>query len=57
MTNSFLKCYTFRKLFYDVIWIALRGGLGNWLIHTDYFSLMKPRIRAFINRIEIEKSK
>jgi ATP-dependent DNA helicase RecG len=33
---------------------ALREGLINVLIHSDYFSPMKPRIRVFINRIEFE---
>ncbi|MDR1883211.1 MAG: putative DNA binding domain-containing protein [Prevotella sp.] len=33
---------------------ALREGLINLLIHTDYFSPMKPRIRVFTNRIEFE---
>jgi ATP-dependent DNA helicase RecG len=31
---------------------AIREALVNLLIHSDYFSLMKPRIRVFINRIE-----
>ena len=33
---------------------ALREGLVNLLIHSDYFSPMKPRIRVFTNRIEFE---
>jgi ATP-dependent DNA helicase RecG len=33
---------------------ALREGLINLLIHTDYFSPMKSRIRVFTNRIEFE---
>jgi predicted HTH transcriptional regulator len=33
---------------------ALREALVNLLIHTDYFSIMKPRIRVFTNRIEFE---
>jgi ATP-dependent DNA helicase RecG len=33
---------------------ALREGLINLLIHADYFSPMKPRIRVFTNRIEFE---
>jgi predicted HTH transcriptional regulator len=33
---------------------ALREGLINMIIHCDYFSLMKPRIRVFTNRIEFE---
>ncbi|MCL1944107.1 MAG: putative DNA binding domain-containing protein [Candidatus Azobacteroides sp.] len=33
---------------------ALREGLINMLIHCDYFSPMKPRIRVFTNRIEFE---
>ncbi|MDR0395624.1 MAG: putative DNA binding domain-containing protein [Tannerella sp.] len=33
---------------------ALREALVNLLIHTDYFSPMKPRIRVFSNRIEFE---
>jgi ATP-dependent DNA helicase RecG len=33
---------------------ALREGLINLLIHADYFSPMKPRIRVFANRIEFE---
>ncbi|MDR2811224.1 MAG: hypothetical protein LBB84_11835 [Tannerellaceae bacterium] len=33
---------------------ALREALVNMLIHTDYFSPMKPRIRVFTNRIEFE---
>ena len=32
--------------------IAIREALVNLLIHTDYFSLMKPRIRVFLDRIE-----
>jgi ATP-dependent DNA helicase RecG len=33
---------------------ALREGMVNLLIHADYFSPMKPRIRVFTNRIEFE---
>ncbi|MDR0822657.1 MAG: putative DNA binding domain-containing protein, partial [Endomicrobium sp.] len=33
---------------------ALREALINMLIHCDYFSPMKPRIRVFNNRIEFE---
>ncbi|GHT47948.1 hypothetical protein AGMMS49965_26170 [Bacteroidia bacterium] len=33
---------------------ALREALINLLIHADYFSPMKPRIRVFTNRIEFE---
>jgi ATP-dependent DNA helicase RecG len=33
---------------------ALREALINMLIHCDYFSPMKPRIRVFTNRIEFE---
>jgi len=33
---------------------ALREALVNLLIHCDYFSPMKPRIRVFSNRIEFE---
>ena len=33
---------------------ALREALVNLLIHTDFFSPMKPRIRVFTNRIEFE---
>jgi predicted HTH transcriptional regulator len=33
---------------------ALREALVNLIIHTDYFSPMKPRIRVFTNRIEFE---
>jgi len=33
---------------------ALREALVNLLIHTDYFSPIKPRIRVFTNRIEFE---
>jgi predicted HTH transcriptional regulator len=33
---------------------VLREALVNLLIHTDYFSPMKPRIRVFTNRIEFE---
>jgi ATP-dependent DNA helicase RecG len=33
---------------------ALREALVNMLIHNDYFSPMKPRIRVFTNRIEFE---
>jgi ATP-dependent DNA helicase RecG len=31
---------------------AIREALVNLLIHSDYFSPMKPRIRVFTNRIE-----
>ncbi|PIN83662.1 hypothetical protein COV61_02470, partial [Candidatus Micrarchaeota archaeon CG11_big_fil_rev_8_21_14_0_20_47_5] len=31
---------------------AIREALVNMLIHADYFSPMKPRIRVFSNRIE-----
>jgi len=31
---------------------AIREALVNLLIHSDYFSPMKPRIRIFTNRIE-----
>jgi len=31
---------------------AIREALVNLLIHADYFSPMKPRIRVFLNRIE-----
>jgi ATP-dependent DNA helicase RecG len=33
---------------------ALREALVNLLIHSDFFSPMKPRIRVFTNRIEFE---
>jgi len=33
---------------------ALREALVNMLMHCDYFSPMKPRIRVFTNRIEFE---
>jgi ATP-dependent DNA helicase RecG len=33
---------------------ALREGLINMLMHCDYFSPMRPRIRVFTNRIEFE---
>ncbi len=33
---------------------ALREALVNLLIHSDWFSPMKPRIRVFTNRIEFE---
>jgi predicted HTH transcriptional regulator len=33
---------------------AIREALVNLLIHCDYFSLMKPRVRVFTNRIEFE---
>ena len=33
---------------------ALREALVNMLIHADWFSPMKPRIRVFTNRIEFE---
>ena len=32
--------------------IAIREALVNLLMHTDYFSNMKPRIRVFLDRIE-----
>ena len=32
--------------------IAIREALVNLLMHSDYFSTMKPRIRVFSNRIE-----
>ncbi|MRG76575.1 MAG: hypothetical protein C5S33_02270, partial [ANME-2 cluster archaeon] len=32
--------------------IAIREALVNLLIHSDYFSPMKPRIRVFLDRIE-----
>ncbi|HAQ61786.1 TPA: hypothetical protein DCR49_07310, partial [Candidatus Delongbacteria bacterium] len=31
---------------------ALREGLVNLLVHSDYYSPMKPRIRVFTDRIE-----
>ncbi|RZN35452.1 MAG: winged helix-turn-helix transcriptional regulator [Methanosarcinales archaeon] len=31
---------------------AIRDALANLLIHSDYFSPVKPRIRVFIDRIE-----
>ncbi|RLG13072.1 MAG: hypothetical protein DRN71_05445 [Candidatus Nanohalarchaeota archaeon] len=31
---------------------AIREALVNPLIHSDYFSTMKPRVRVFLNRIE-----
>ncbi|NOQ56210.1 MAG: winged helix-turn-helix transcriptional regulator [Nanohaloarchaea archaeon] len=31
---------------------AIREALVNLLVHSDYFSPMKPRIRVFTNRIE-----
>jgi len=31
---------------------AIREALVNLLIHSDYFSPMKPRIRVFLNRVE-----
>jgi predicted HTH transcriptional regulator len=33
---------------------ALREALVNLLIHSDYFSIKKPRIRVFSNRIEFD---
>ena len=33
---------------------ALREALVNLLMHSDFFSPMKPRIRVFVNRIEFE---
>ncbi len=33
---------------------AIREALVNLLMHTDYFSPAKPRIRVFSNRIEFE---
>jgi predicted HTH transcriptional regulator len=33
---------------------AIREALVNMLMHTDYFSVVRPRIRAFSNRIEFE---
>ena len=33
---------------------ALREALVNLLMHSDFFSPMKPRIRVFFNRIEFE---
>ncbi|MDR1004590.1 MAG: putative DNA binding domain-containing protein, partial [Prevotellaceae bacterium] len=33
---------------------ALREALVNLLMHSDFFSPMKPRIRVFTNRIEFE---
>jgi ATP-dependent DNA helicase RecG len=33
---------------------AVREALVNMLMHTDYFSVMKPRVRVFSNRIEFE---
>ncbi len=32
--------------------VAIREALVNLLMHSDYFSTMKPRIRVFSNRIE-----
>ncbi|MFA6923851.1 MAG: RNA-binding domain-containing protein [Bacteroidales bacterium] len=32
--------------------VAIREALVNLLIHSDYFSTMKPRIRTFTDRIE-----
>lgn len=32
--------------------IAIREALVNLLMHTDYFSSAKPRIRVFLDRIE-----
>ena len=31
---------------------AIREALVNLLMHSDYFSPMKPRIRVFLNRVE-----
>jgi ATP-dependent DNA helicase RecG len=33
---------------------AIREALVNMLMHTDYFSPAKPRVRVFSNRIEFE---
>ena len=32
--------------------VAIREALVNLLMHADYFSSMKPRIRVFSDRIE-----